>query len=99
MKLRRYTCRTIRDLLPLHIGGDLEPDQAGPVDEHLHTCLSCFREYRELATMRGRLGVLADQPLPSGILDGFADEVMARIAVGETGPRAELPLRVSRLRQ
>lgn len=61
------------------------------MDEHLHACLSCFREYRELITMRGRLGVLAEQPLPKGALDGFTEEVMARVAVGEPGPRAELP--------
>ena len=55
------------------------------------SCLSCFREFRELGTMRGRLGVLAEQPLPAGALDGFVDEVMARIAVGEPGPAAEPP--------
>lgn len=97
MKLRRTTCRQVRDLLPLHVGGDLDPRQAETVDEHLHRCLACFREYREFLNLRGRLGVLADEPLPSGVLDGFADEVMARIAVGEPGPAAELPGRTSTL--
>jgi len=91
VKLRQINCRNVRNLLPLHAGGDLDRKQAGAVDEHLHACLSCFREYRELITMRGRLGVLAEQPLPEGTLDGFAEEVMARVAVGEPGPRAELP--------
>jgi anti-sigma factor RsiW len=88
---RRTTCRSIRDLLPLHAGGDLLPDEATRVDEHLHACLACFREFREHATMRGRLGVLAEEPLPPGVLDGFTEEVMARIAVDAGGPAAELP--------
>jgi len=91
VKLRQINCRNVRNLLPLHAGGDLDRKQAGAVDEHLHACLSCFREYRELITMRGRLGVLAEQPLPEGTLDGFTEEVMARVAVGEPGPRAALP--------
>ena len=78
-------------MLPLHVGGDLDPRHIEPVDKHMKTCLSCFREFRELASMRGRLGVLAEDPMPRGILDGFAEEVMARIAVGEPGPAAEAP--------
>ncbi len=91
MRLRRYTCRNVRELLPLHAGGDLEHRHVEAVDDHLHGCLSCFREFRQFATMRGQLGVLADDALPKGILDGFTDEVMARIAVDEDGPAAELP--------
>jgi anti-sigma factor RsiW len=89
--LRRTNCRTVRDLLPLHAGGDLPPERAVLVDEHLHVCLTCFREFRDYAAMRGRLGVLAEEPLPEGALDGFADEVMACVALGEDGPAAALP--------
>jgi Putative zinc-finger len=89
--MRRLTCRTVRDLLPLHCGGDLPQEKAIAVDQHLHACLACFREYREFAAMRGRLGVLAEEPLPQGALDGFTEEVMARLVVGEEGPAAELP--------
>ena len=89
--LRRSNCRTVRDLLPLHAGGDLPPDRAVLVDEHLHVCLTCFREFRDYAAMRGRLGVLAEEPLPEGALDGFTDEVMACVALGEAGPAATLP--------
>jgi hypothetical protein len=98
VSLRRYNCRNVRDLLPLHVGGDLPPGRGAAVDEHLHRCLPCFREYRELTTMRERLGVLTDQPLPEGVLDGFTEEVMARIAVGEAGPRAPLPAALDRSR-
>jgi len=98
VKLRRYSCRHLKNLLPLHVGGDLPRRQAEAVDEHLHACLSCFREYRELTTMRERLGVLTEQPLPAGALDGFADEVMARIALAEPGPRAPLPAAMERAR-
>lgn len=92
---KRYTCRKVRDLLPLHVGGDLETRHVASVDEHLHECLSCFREFRELAELRGRLGVVGEAPLPSGVLDGFTDEVMARIALEEPGPAAELPRAVA----
>jgi hypothetical protein len=87
----RLTCRSVRDLLPLHCGGDLPPEKAIVVDQHLHACLACFREYRDYAAMRGRLGVLAEEPLPQGALDGFTEEVMARLVVAEEGPAAELP--------
>jgi len=78
-------------MLPLHVGGDLDELHVSAVDAHLKHCLSCFREFRELAAMRARLGVLAEERLPLGALDGFAEEVMARIAVGEPGPAAEPP--------
>jgi hypothetical protein len=91
MRLLKDTCRSIRDLLPLHVGGDLDPGPARRVDEHLHHCLSCFREFRELASMRQRLVVLGEQQPPAAALDHFTEEVMARIALGERGPAAELP--------
>lgn len=91
MRLLKDTCRSIRDLLPLHVGGDLDPGPARRVDEHLHHCLSCFREFRELAAMRQRLVVLGEQQPPAAALDHFTEEVMARIALGERGPAAELP--------
>lgn len=78
-------------MLPLHVGGDLDPRHGPEVDAHLNNCLVCFAEFRELGAMRSRLAVLAEQPLPLGILDGFAEEVMARIDVGEPGPAAEAP--------
>jgi hypothetical protein len=86
-------------MLPLQVGGDLDPRHTDAVDEHIKQCLSCFREFRELAAMRGRLGVLSEEALPAGILDGFAEEVMARIAVGEPGPAADAPRPILRLRQ
>jgi len=91
VKTRHYTCRTVRNMLPLHAGGDLDPRHVAAVDEHLKGCLTCYRELREFVSMRGRLGVLAEAPLPRGILDGFAEEVMARIDIREPGPAAEAP--------
>jgi hypothetical protein len=78
-------------MLPLHAGGDLDPRHVDAVDAHLKDCLPCFREFREYASMRSRLGVLAEERLPDGALEGFAEEVMARIAVGEPGPAAVIP--------
>jgi len=89
--LFRDTCRSVRDKLPLHVGRDLDPKFEKQVDAHLATCLNCLREYRALAEARAILGVVAEQRLPEGVLDGFTEEVMARIAVDEPGPAAELP--------
>jgi len=91
MRLLKDNCRSIRNLLPLHVGGDLDAGPARRVDEHLHHCLSCFREFRELAAMRERMAVLAEQQPPASALDHFTEEVMTRIALGERGPAAELP--------
>lgn len=78
-------------MLPLHVGGDLDPRHAPDVDSHLSGCLPCFREFRELGAMRQRLILAAEEPLPTGILHGFAEEVMARVAVREPGPVAQAP--------
>ena len=91
MRLHRDTCRSIRDLLPLHVGGDLDAGPARRVDEHLHHCLSCFREFRDLAALRQRLVALGEQQPPAAGLEHFTEEVMARVALGERGPAAELP--------
>lgn len=39
-------CRRVEDLLPLHVGGDLEPALAAAVAEHLRGCLPCARALR-----------------------------------------------------
>ncbi len=78
-------------MLPLHAGGDLDPRHVHAVDGHLQGCLTCFREFREYASLRVQLGVLAEEPLPEGILDGFTEDVMARVEIGEPGPAAEAP--------
>lgn len=87
----RDTCRFFRDKLPLHAGRDLEPKLERRVDAHLSNCLSCFREFRSLTESRAVLGVVAEERLPAGLLDGFTEEVMARIEVGDPGPAAPLP--------
>ena len=68
------SCTDVEGLLPLHVGGDLDREKTQAVDVHLHRCLPCFREFREYAAMRARLGVLADMPLPTGALDHFTDD-------------------------
>ncbi len=94
---RRYDCTTVSRMLPLHAGGDLDTRHQAAVDEHLHACLNCFREFRELASLRGQLRAAAEEPLPEGILDGFTEDVMARVRSGEVGPVA-VPPRASVLR-
>ncbi|MBX3461674.1 MAG: zf-HC2 domain-containing protein [Planctomycetes bacterium] len=38
------SCRTVREALPLFVGGDLDPDRAAAVGSHLRDCPGCRRE-------------------------------------------------------
>ncbi len=48
-------CEWIRDLLVLHIEGELENDEDRRVADHLGACASCRAEAEELRTLRGWL--------------------------------------------
>lgn len=42
------TCGMIQSLLPIHAGGDLDPEQAGKVEAHLNGCANCQDELQAL---------------------------------------------------
>src|SRR5690348_10901146 len=54
---------------------ELAPGETGALEEHLHSCLVCRREYQSFEQTVGALGSLHKMVAPSG----FADEVRGRI--------------------
>jgi len=83
-------CKSIRDLLVLHLEGDLESEEARRVAAHLSACPSCLAEAEELRTLRGWL---SDPELfaPDG---SYAWQILPETlaARAKTGRRAWLPL-------
>jgi len=55
-------CQEIQDSLPLHLYGDLSPDEARDVELHLAGCEGCRRELAALAQVRQGLSAT---PLPA----------------------------------
>src|SRR5436190_1583655 len=49
------TCHEIRDLLPLHLYGDLAAEQRAAVDAHLQECANCRAEFAAVAAVRNGL--------------------------------------------
>ncbi|GEM_PF-4255563 len=71
-------CDRILDLLPLHAGGDLAPDETAVVDRHVEACERCSTD---LAGFRASLHALkgeAEVALP----DGICDELWAGVKLG-----------------
>jgi hypothetical protein len=59
-------CSLVRALLPLSLTGDLKPEEAASVDEHLTTCPACRRERAELEKIRAALSAV---PVPAVQID------------------------------
>ncbi len=59
-------CSDVRALLPLSIYGDLKPEEATSVEEHLTTCPACRRERAELDQVRAALAAV---PVPTVRVD------------------------------
>ena len=71
-------CDRILDLLPLHAGGDLAPDEAAEVDRHIETCGRCSTD---LLAFRASLQALkggAEVAVP----DRVCDELWAGVKLG-----------------
>lgn len=56
-----HPCTLVQSQLPLHAGGELEPDDAAPIAEHLASCAECSALFSALQRQRARL---ADAQLP-----------------------------------
>lgn len=76
-------CRRARSLLPLHVGGDLDPEAAARVDSHLAGCAECGRELRGYRAARRALleaGPVRDLPgaaMPAPLWDRLAPRLAA----------------------
>jgi hypothetical protein len=61
-------CREAADLIPLHVGDDLETDEARRLEEHLDVCALCVAEYDSYAAARGTLLDLREEQPAVGSL-------------------------------
>jgi len=72
------SCRQVRRLLPLHVGGDLDPSEASTVDRHLDACAECAAEGRVFQAARSALlGVRTSRARPAGA--GLWSAIEARL--------------------
>jgi len=46
-------CNEVRNLMPLHVGGDLESGPTQAVNEHLAACAACSKEFDQGVTLVG----------------------------------------------
>ncbi|MEK7865609.1 MAG: zf-HC2 domain-containing protein [Planctomycetota bacterium] len=71
-------CNRILDLLPLHAGGDLAPDEAAEVDRHLETCGRCSTDLAGFRTSLQALKGEAEVAVP----DRVCEELWAGVKLG-----------------
>lgn len=84
------TCKQFRKRIPLAIGNDLDGDALAVFDEHLRSCLACYREYRDFADAMAELDVLR-APDPSEPPDELVEAILAEVRAAEPGPLAPHP--------
>lgn len=65
-------CTEVRDLLSLHLEGELEEAQRAFVDEHLATCSECAELAESVAEIIGAGAALDDLEPPSGLATDLA---------------------------
>ena len=68
-------CDQIRPYLPGFSGGDLRPDTAELVSEHLAGCKACGAEAASLARVRAGLVLVAEREIepPAGLLESILE--------------------------
>ena len=84
-------CRKALKLLPLFVSDDLPVKELDEVEAHVGSCLSCFRAYQEQLKAHRALKLLGERPDLSPMMEGFHEEVMARVARDGGGPAAPVP--------
>jgi hypothetical protein len=53
--MNSHPCTLVQSQLPLHAGGELEPDDSAPIAEHLASCAECSALFSALQRQRARL--------------------------------------------
>ena len=68
-------CDQIRPYLPGFAGGDLRPDTAGVVSDHVAGCKSCNAEAATLQRVRTGLALVAEREIdpPAWLLEGILE--------------------------
>ena len=72
-------CFYFRWKFSLYMSADLHPRVKKRVGRHVHTCRRCRVEFKSLQKLNLDLDRLVESPPPEK-LDGFAEDIMARIA-------------------
>jgi len=80
-------CTLIQSQLPLHAGGELEPDEADAVAEHLASCGACHALFGALQRQCERLAA-ADLPVPQDVPSVWPAVRAALEREGRFAPRA-----------
>lgn len=75
-------CETVRPYLPAHAGGEITPETARTVEEHLSSCAACRSEAESLARVRTALASLREREVepPPYVIDAVLEDVRSRRA-------------------
>lgn len=78
------TCKEFAALLDAFVDGELSPEEAAAVQEHLHTCSACQSYVDDALAIRAAFPTVEDTVVPAD----FAAGVMAAIA-SQSAPKAK----------
>jgi anti-sigma factor RsiW len=82
------TCESVRQLLPLHAGGDLDEQDSGQIDAHLDSCAACSAFAAEYAEARNALRRLDPPELDASVYAGMRGAVLREIRKQPAAVRA-----------
>jgi len=78
------TCEAVQERLSAYLDGELSPEAAGPIAEHLASCGACSAELESLKRLGGAIEGLAGMGVPAG----FARRVRLAAATISAQPPA-----------
>lgn len=81
------SCRRVSGWMPLAVGRDLPSADQRAFEQHLQSCLRCYREYQRFRVELDRLDPLR-APGDARAPDGLFDEILAAVRTGKEGPAA-----------
>jgi len=84
-------CTRAGKFFPLFVGGDLDPETAGLIRNHLKSCPECRRELKDYERSYSVLVTLRERPDVFPFLDGLSGDVLARLAEEPAGKAAPIP--------
>ena len=84
-------CTQVRKFFPLFVGGDLDPETAGLVRNHLKSCPGCRRVLKDHEGPYLALRTLRDRPDVFPLLEGLSADVLARLGEEPAGKAAPVP--------
>jgi hypothetical protein len=79
-------CKHVQELLPLFVGGDLEPKRAKLVTSHVQSCAECSSAADEYRETRQLLQLFAPPPFSDAVYTGIRQRVLREIGQETTAP-------------